>query len=287
MADSITTAAAAAPAQIDLGGGHLYTAGARTLIMGIVNVTPDSFSDGGRHDGAEQAVAHGLALVAEGADILDIGGESTRPDFTPVSEADEWARIGPVIVGLAGVAGVPLSVDTYKAGTAARALAAGATIINDIWGLQGDPLMAAVVARGNGAVVAMHNRETIDGGLDILADIRAFFARTLEIAAQAGIARNRIVLDPGIGFGKTQAQNVAVMAGLEALAAFGLPLLVGASRKSMIGHLTGAPVGGRLPGSLAAHVLAAARGAEIVRVHDVAAHRQALTVADAVVRGSR
>ncbi|WP_334175338.1 dihydropteroate synthase [Pseudoxanthobacter sp.] len=255
--------------------------------MGIINATPDSFSDGGRHDSAEAAIAHGLRLVEEGADILDIGGESTRPGFTPVAPADEWARIGPVIGRLAGAVPVPLSVDTYKAETADRALRAGATIVNDIWGLQGDAAMAGVVARHGAALVAMHNRTAADPQVDILADIEAFFARTLEIAAQAGIGRDRIVLDPGIGFGKTQAQNVAVLAGLKAFRRFGLPLLVGASRKSMIGHLTGAPAGARLPGSIAAHVLAVAGGAEIVRVHDVAPHRQALAIADAAVRGSR
>ncbi len=246
-------------------------------VMGILNVTPDSFSDGGRHEA--EPVPRGEALVAEGAAILDIGGESTRPGFTPVPIEDEWRRIGPAVEVLAARLAVPLSVDTTKAEVARRALAAGAAVVNDIWGLQGDPLMAETVARGEGGAVLMHNRHAIDPALDIAEDMLAFFERSLALAGAAGIARHRLALDPGIGFGKTQAQQIAAIRAIPRLRrAFGLPVLVGLSKKRFLGHITGAPVERRGIETVAANLAAAAAGAGIFRVHDVAAHVAALKV---------
>lgn len=264
----------------------------RITLMGVLNVTPNSFSDGGKFyggkfDGHEAAIERALEIEREGADILDIGGESTHPNAAPVSGEQEQARVLPVFAALAGRIGIPLSIDSYRAATASAAVAAGASIVNDIWGLQHDTEMARVVARNGAGLCIMHNRKAIDPGCDILADIAAFFARSLEIAAQAGIARDRIVLDPGIGFGKTFEQNIAALHGLRALEKFDLPLLVGASRKGFIGALTGRGVAAdRLAGSLGAHAAAVMNGARIIRAHDIPEHRDALAVAAAIRRGS-
>jgi dihydropteroate synthase len=255
----------------------------RPIVMGILNVTPDSFSDGGRFLDPDAAIAHARRMVAEGADLIDIGAESTRPygSATPVSASEEARRLAPVLAAVAGL-GVPVSIDTMKAQVAASALAAGAGIVNDVWGLQRDPDMAGVVARHGVPVIVMHNRETADPAIDIMADIAAFFARSLDLAKRAGIARDRIVLDPGIGFGKTPEQSMTALARLDALKALGLPLLVGASRKRFIDTVSPAPPDRRLGGSLAAHLLAVAGGAHIIRVHDVAETVQALRVAAAI-----
>ena len=255
----------------------------RPLVMGILNVTPDSFSDGGRFLDPQAALAQARRLVAEGADLLDIGGESTRPygGPVPVSAEEEWARIGPVLRACAEP-GPPISVDTMKAQVAERALAAGATIVNDVWGLQRDPDMARIVAAHRADVVIMHNRAAADPQIDIFAEIEAFFARSLEIAAHAGIARDRIVLDPGIGFGKTPEQSIAVIAHLDRLLHFGLPLLVGLSRKRFIASISPAEPHQRLAGSIAANLAAARAGAAILRVHDVAETVQALRVMQAI-----
>ncbi len=207
----------------------------RPLVMGILNVTPDSFSDGGRFFDPAKAIGHAREMADQGADILDIGAESTRPygGMQPVSAEDEMARLTPVLPTVTKL-GVPVSIDTIKAKTAAWALDQGAAIVNDVWGLQRDPEMAPLVAKRSVLVIVMHNRESADGAIDIIADMNAFFARSLEIAAQAGIARSRIVLDPGIGFGKTPEQSILCLARLDALKHFGLPLLVGASRKRFI-----------------------------------------------------
>lgn len=260
--------------------------------MGILNVTPDSFSDGGLFGDPAAAVAHAVEMVAEGADILDIGAESTRPGFTAVSAEAELQRLVPVLEALPaafdGVVPVPVSVDTTKAAVAAVALAQGATVVNDIWGFQGDPALPAVVARHGARAVLMHNRRQIEPGLDIEDDMRRFFERSLAVAAAAGVPRERLILDPGIGFGKSPAQQWQALAGVGRLVAtFGLPVLVGASRKSFLKPYVGDGAPGRLFGTLAAHLAAAARGATILRVHDVAAHAAALRVQAAVAAGDR
>ena len=258
---------------------------ARPLVMGVLNVTPDSFSDGGRFLDPQAAIAQAHRLVAEGVDILDIGGESTRPygGAVRVPRDEERARLAPVLPEVVAL-GVPVSIDTLKADIAAWALDEGAAIVNDVWGLQGDPDMARVVAAHGAPVIIMHNRERADPAIDIVADVSAFFERSLAIAARAGIARERIVLDPGIGFGKTAEQSIACIARLDAWRGFGLPLLVGASRKRFIQSLVPSEPAERLGGSLAAHLIAVENGAAIVRVHDVAPTVQALAVAAAIRR---
>jgi dihydropteroate synthase len=259
----------------------------RPVVMGVLNVTPDSFSDGGRFLDPGAALDQARRMVAEGADILDIGAESTRPygNALAVPLAEEMRRLEPILPAVVAL-GVPVSIDTIKAKTAAWALAAGATIVNDVWGLQRDPDMAPLVAEQAVPVVLMHNREAADPAIDIMANITAFLSRSLEIAAHAGIARERIVLDPGIGFGKTPEQSVIAIARLGELKSFGLPLLIGASRKRFIDRISPAPPDRRLGGSLAAHLAAVANGAAIVRTHDVAETVQALRVA-AAIRSAR
>ncbi|HMO29734.1 dihydropteroate synthase [Enterovirga sp.] len=256
--------------------------------MGVLNVTPDSFSDGGRFDALPAALAQARRMVSEGADILDIGGESTRPGHAPVPAEQEQARILPAIRALAPAIGVPVSVDTWKAATAEAALRAGGRIVNDIWGLQRDPDIASVAAAHGAGVVAMHNRESADASLDILDEMKRFFERTLAIARRAGIPDGHVMLDPGIGFGKTPDQQLDALRRLPDLCALGFPVLVGASRKSVLGRLAPRETrpDERLIPSIAAHVIAAQLGAAAVRVHDVAAHREALRVVEAVRAGS-
>jgi dihydropteroate synthase len=257
----------------------------RPLVMGVLNVTPDSFSDGGRFLDPQAAVAQAKRLAGEGADILDIGAESSRPygNAVAVPLDEERARLAPILPAVAAL-GVPVSIDTMKAAVAAWALETGAAMVNDVWGLQRDPDMARVVAEHGVPVIVMHNRDKADPSIDIVADITAFFKRSLDIAARAGIARERIVLDPGIGFGKTPEQSLACIARLDAWREFGLPLLVGASRKRFIHSVVPSEPAERLGGSLAAHLLAVENGAAIIRVHDVAPTVQALAVAAAIRR---
>jgi dihydropteroate synthase len=259
----------------------------RPIVMGILNLTPDSFADAGRFVEPAKALAHAERMIAEGADIIDVGAESSRPypGMRPVSPDEELARLMPVLPQVVAL-GVPVSIDTMKAEVAKRALAAGAVIVNDVWGLQRDPEMADVVAAHGVPVVVTHNRASADPTLDILVEIEAFFSRSLEIAARVGIARDRIVLDPGIGFGKTPEQSLAAIAGLPRLRAFGLPLLIGLSRKRFINAVVPSAPQERLPGSIAGAVLAVLDGAAIVRVHDVAETMQALRVA-AAIRAAR
>ncbi|GGF73088.1 hypothetical protein GCM10007301_36130 [Azorhizobium oxalatiphilum] len=262
--------------------GRPLPLGARTLIMGILNVTPDSFSDGGISAAPKSARDTARRLVAEGADIIDVGGESTRPGYTMISDDEEWARLAPVLDGLGAELGVTVSVDTYKSGVARRALEAGVGIINDIWGFAHDPDMARAVADYDAAVVLMHNRDAIDPAIDIMADMIAFFERALETADKAGIPKDRIVLDPGVGFGKTFEQNLASVARLRELRVLGLPLLLGTSRKSMIGKVVATEPQERLPGTIASNVIGMMEGVEIIRVHDVAEHVQAARVTEAI-----
>ena len=255
----------------------------RPLVMGILNVTPDSFSDGGRFIDPQIAIAHARRMQADGADILDIGAESTRPyvGAQPVSLDEELARLTPVL-GPVIQLGLPISIDTIKAKVAAWALDHGAAILNDVWGLQRDPDMARVAAEHGVPMIVMHNREAPDPALDIMADVKAFFERSLDIAAKAGIAGNRIVLDPGIGFGKTPEQSIMVVARLGELRSFGLPLLIGLSRKRFISFVSPSKPSERIGGSIAGNVMAVLAGADIVRVHDVAETVQALRVLTAI-----
>jgi dihydropteroate synthase len=259
----------------------------RPLVMGILNLTPDSFADGGRFADPSEALTHAERMIEGGADIIDVGGESTRPypGMQPVSADEELARLMPVLPQVIAL-GVPVSIDTMKAQVATRALAAGAVIVNDVWGLQRDPEMAGVVAAHNVPIIVTHNRDAVDPALDIVADIEDFFSRSLEIAWRAGIARDRIVLDPGIGFGKTPEQSLTAIARLDRLRAFGLPLLIGLSRKRFINAVVPSAPQDRLAGSIAGAVLAVLEGAAIVRVHDVAETVQALRVA-AAIRAAR
>lgn len=255
----------------------------RPLVMGILNVTPDSFSDGGQFLDAGAAIAHATKMAQQGADILDIGAESTRPygGAVPVSADDERARLTPVLPEVVKL-GLPVSIDTIKASIAAWALDQGAVIVNDVWGLQRDPDMAPLVAKRGVPVIVMHNRDAADDRIDIVADVMAFFSRSLEIAARTGIARKSIVLDPGIGFGKTPEQSIICLARLAEFRCFDLPLLVGASRKRFINTVTPSAPDERIGGSIAAHLLAVQKGATIVRTHDVAETVQALRVGAAI-----
>jgi dihydropteroate synthase len=255
-------------------------------VMGVLNVTPDSFSDGGQFTAPERALVQARKMVAEGADIIDIGAESTRPyGSEPISAAEELNRLREVLPEVVAL-GVPVSIDSMKSSVVAWALDQGAGIANDVWGLQRDPGMAALVAARRVPVIIMHNRDSADPAIDIMKDVADFFARSLEAAAKAGISPDKIVLDPGIGFGKTPEQSMTVLARLNELSSLGLPLLVGASRKRFISTVTPSEPHQRLGGSIAAHLLAAQKGARIIRTHDVSETVQALRVA-AAIEGSR
>jgi len=247
-------------------------------IMGILNLTPDSFSDGGRHNSFEAACAQVARMVENGADIIDVGGESTRPGASPVPAGEELARVLPVIRNLSAANPAPLSIDTMKSSVARAAVDAGAVIINDVTGMTGDEAMADTVAETGAAVVVTYHRGVVDEGIDAVDDMIAFFDEAFRTAARAGIPKAHIWLDPGIGFAKTQMQNLAILARLDELEQYDCPVLVGASRKSIVGHITGRPVAERLSGTLAAHLIALQRGARILRVHDVAEHRDAVAI---------
>ncbi|BCJ90260.1 dihydropteroate synthase [Terrihabitans soli] len=259
--------------------------GPRTLLMGVLNITPDSFSDGGDFLAPDTARIQAAAMARDGADLIDIGGESTRPGAEKLSAEDEIARVLPVLEALRGRRLPPLSIDTYKAKTARAALEAGATIVNDVWGLRYDTEMARVVADFGAGIVLMHNRETVDETLDIMDDVKRFLDRSLSIAMTAGIADDRIVLDPGVGFGKTPRQSAEVITRLGEVAALGFPVLLGASRKRFIGHILRIDnPKDRLNGTLGAHLAGVSNGADIIRAHDIKPHREALDVFDAVRR---
>jgi dihydropteroate synthase len=251
-------------------------------VMGVLNVTPDSFSDGGQFIAPERALVRAKRMIAEGADIIDIGAESTRPyGAQPISAEEELKRLRPILTEVVSL-GIPVSIDSMKSAVVAWALDAGAAIVNDVWGLQRDPDMAGLLAARHSPVIVMHNRCNVDADIDIMKDIAAFFARSLEIAARAGISPDHIVLDPGIGFGKTPEQSMTVLARLNELGAFGLPLLVGASRKRFISSVLPSEPHQRLGGSIAAHLAAVQGGARIIRTHDVSETVQALRVAAAI-----
>lgn len=256
--------------------GFFGAVGKAPLVMGILNLTPDSFSDGGLFQSPDSAVAHARRMVGEGCAIVDIGAESTRPGAMPVSEQDEIDRLAPALERIIDSVDAPISIDTSKANVAAMACRLGAVLINDVWGLQKDPAIADVAAEAEAGVVITHNRQEKDPAIDIMADMRRFFDRSLAIAEKAGIPRALIILDPGVGFAKTAQQNLIALGGIGKLTDYGLPVLVGASRKRFLGALTGDGVEGSLIGSIAVNLAAAAAGAAIFRVHDVADNVAAL-----------
>jgi dihydropteroate synthase len=271
-----------------LAHGRSLELGRRAVLMGILNVTPDSFSDGGQFLDADRACEQAAFLVEQGADIIDIGGESTRPGGPPVSAEQEQARVLPVIRAITEATGALISVDTYRAETARLAIAAGAHIVNDVWGLQRDQGMASVVAHSGAGVVIMHTGRERDVDPDPVRDQHVFLDQSLAIARAAGITDDRIVLDPGFGFGKESPElNFALMRRFEELQAFGFPLLVGTSRKRFIGHATGREAPGRDPGTAATSVILRLGGADIFRVHDVALNADALKVVDAMIASGR
>jgi dihydropteroate synthase len=261
-------------------GSRVFEWGSRTYVMGIVNTTPDSFSGDGLGADPDAAVAQGLRMVAEGADMLDVGGESTRPGHEPISVADEIARTETVVRRLASESGVPVSIDTYKQEVAEFAQAAGATILNDIWGLTRSPRIAELAARHGCALVLMHNQDGTEYAGDLMAEIKRFLGVAVEHAVAAGVPREKVIVDPGIGFGKNADQNWEVMRRFDELRELGQPILVGTSRKSFLGKLLDLPVEDRLEGTISTNVAAVLRGADIVRVHDVRAVARAVRAAD-------
>lgn len=272
---------------IKCGRKYSLDLGTRTFIMGILNITPDSFSDGGDFFALEKALNRAKAMVLEGADIIDVGGESTRPGYVMISDEEELARIVPVIKMLAKEIDVPISIDTYKSQVAEEAIKAGAHIVNDIWGLKKDPKMAEIVAKYQVPVIIMHNQEdTIYQG-DIMEEIKRSLQASIDLALKAGLHKENIILDPGICFGKDLEQNMTVMARLAELNELGYPLLLGTSRKSMLGKILDLPPKERLEGTIATTVMGIMQGIDIIRVHDVKENRRAAMVSDAILRTKR
>jgi dihydropteroate synthase len=261
-------------------GGKRFEWGARTYVMGIVNLTPDSFSGDGIATDFDAAVAQGLRMVTEGADMVDVGGESTRPGHVPVTADEEIARTETVVRRLVADAGVPISIDTYKEEVAERAVARGATILNDVWGLTRSPGIADLAASHGCALVLMHNQDGTDYARDLMEEIKRFLDAAASRAMDAGVPKEKVIVDPGIGFGKTAEQNWVVMRRLEELKELAHPILVGTSRKSFIGKLLDLAVTDRLEGTAATVTAAVLRGADIVRVHDVAQMTRVVRVAD-------
>ena len=261
-------------------GGRRFEWGSRTYVMGIVNVTPDSFSGDGLGSDVEAAVGQGLRMVDEGADMLDVGGESTRPGHVPITVADEIARTEGVVKRLAAQVQVPISIDTYKQEVAESAVAAGATILNDVWGLSRSPALAELAARRECALVLMHNQDGTDYASDLMEEIKRFLAAAAGRAIAAGVPKEKVIVDPGIGFGKTAEHNWEVMRRLTELKELGHPILIGTSRKSFIGKLLDLPVTERLEGTAATVAVAVLRGADIVRVHDVMQMTRVVRAAD-------
>ena len=261
--------------------------GDKTYIMGILNVTPDSFSDGGEFSCVDLAVEHAKAMVKEGADIIDIGGESTRPGSQEVDEKEELSRVLPIVKRLVKEVDALVSVDTYKASVAREVLKEGVQIINDVWGLQRDEEMAKTIAEHDATIVIMHNQLGTHYEKDIVVEIKDFLSKSVEIAKNAGVKDEKIVLDPGIGFGKTPEQNIDVMSRLNEFADLGYPILLGTSRKSMIGKILDLPPKERVEGTVATTVMGIMNGVDIVRVHDIKENLRAAKVTDAIVRKRR
>ena len=286
--DAESGIAAHPPAPLTI-GRTTFTWGERTYVMGIINVTPDSFSGDGLltegGDTIESALRQALAMAAEGADLLDIGGQSTRPGHQPVSVPDELARVRPVVEAVrAALPDMPLSIDTTSAAVAQAALEGGADLVNDVWGTEAERQLLDVVARRGVPLVLMHNRAEARYR-NVVAEVLADLSRAIDVALGAGIAWERLIVDPGIGFGKTPAHNLALLHDLHMLSALGRPVLLGTSRKSTIGKVLDLPAGQRLEGTLATTALGVGAGVDIVRVHDVAANVRAARMADAIVRG--
>lgn len=265
-------------------GGKRFEIGSHTYIMGILNVTPDSFSDGGRYSGIDQALFHAEEMIKDGADIIDIGGESTRPGYTMISGEEEIERTAPVVEAVKRRFGVPISIDTYKSRTARANVQAGADCVNDIWGLKYDPDMAGVIAKTGVSCCLMHNRREADYR-DFMEDMKADLRETLRIAEDAGIKKRQIILDPGVGFAKTHENNLEAIRRLGELGELGCPILLGTSRKSVIGRSLDLPVSERLEGTLATTVLGVIQGAAFVRVHDVKENRRVIRMTEAVLAG--
>lgn len=264
-------------------GNNKFEPGNRTYIMGILNTTPDSFSDGGHYISVEQALQHAREMAKNGADIIDIGGESTRPGHIPVSKEEELSRVIHIIKAIAKEIKVPLSIDTYKAEVAEEAIKAGAAMINDIWGFKKDPAMAEVAAEYDVACCLMHNQEKPEYN-NLIEDIKNALESSVEIALKNGVQKGKIILDPGIGFGKTYEQNLEIIRNLQAFKQMGYPLLLGASRKSVVGNALKLPADQRKEGTLATTVIGISKGVDFVRVHDVKENRRACMMADIVYR---
>ena len=274
---------------IELSDGRKMDLGERTMVVGVLNVTPDSFSDGGENVEPARAIDRALEMESEGADIIEIGGESTRPGATRLSADEELSRVLPVLSGLAGRLRVPISIDTYKSQVAAAAAARGASFINDVSALRFDPALAEIAARRNAVLVLMHMRgdpatmQKIEPSPDIFSEIESDLATAIRTAETRGVNRDKMIIDPGIGFGKTLDQNLAILNHLERFENFNLPLMIGTSRKSFIGRVTGRPEGDRAFGSAASIAIAILRGAHLVRVHDVKQMADAARIADAII----
>lgn len=264
-------------------GNKEFKLGERTFLMGILNVTPDSFSDGGKYNEVELALKKAEELIRDGADIIDIGGESTRPNFEAVSEEDEINRVVPIIKAIKEKFDITISIDTYKAKTAESAIKAGADIINDIWGFKKDKDMAKVAAKYQVPCILMHNREDIPYD-DLMKDVMLDLVKSINIALDAGVKRENIILDPGIGFAKTYEENLKVMASIEIIKSLELPILLGTSRKSMIGLTLGLPVEDRIEGTLATTVMGIMKGCEFIRVHDVLENKRACVMTDKIMK---
>lgn len=267
-------------------GNREFDVEKHTYIIGILNITPDSFSDGGRWNAPDRAAAHAKEMIQQGVDILDIGGESTRPGHIQVSEEEEIQRVVPIIRAVKQQFDIPVSIDTYKANVAKAAIEAGADMVNDIWGLKYDPNMAKLIAETNTACCLMHNRKEAVYE-NFLQDVCDDMQQTIALARQAGIPENKIVLDPGIGFGKTLQHNLVMTKHMDCLAKFGYPLLLGTSRKSMIGLTLNLPVEQREEGTLVTTVMAVMKGYAFVRVHDVEANRRAIQMTEAILLSDR
>lgn len=267
-------------------GNTNFELGKRTYIMGILNVTPDSFSDGGRFNNIERAINHAKEMIAEGADIIDIGGESTRPNHEAVSEEEELERVVPVIRALAKEIDVPISIDTYKGKVAEEAIKAGAALINDVWGFKKDPYIAEVAAKYNVPCCLMHNRDNRDYN-NLMEDLLRDLEESINIALKAGVKPENIILDPGIGFAKDYEQNLTVMDHLEDLNKLGYSVLLGTSRKSMIGNALNLPSEERVEGTVATTVIGIMKGYDFVRVHDVKENKRAAVMTDVIVRKSK